>query len=496
MDGTSRGAFERSGWGAWIVATVVLVVACAEPPPPAPVRPEAQRRRASRHAAPPAVEAPPCLERCRDLRSRLRDGDFDGLDRYFVERQTELEADCGQESHVHGRYRCFATSDLSLAPWLDQWAETRPGSWAARVARGEFYQHVAFLHRSERFASEVSEKQWARYRSDSERAAADFQAAIALKPDLSIAYAGLLGVEGHHRDRELYEQALALAPWSYEARRSYLWFLQPKWGGSFEAMEAVVADADAHVDENPKLESLRDVLVAARAEVPWQREDYAAAEQILSAEIERRPSHYLLYQRGWLRMLMGSNREALEDLERARPEMQCSNVLLTMEARAYLQFQDGSNARPLLEVAAELDPLDTEVRDLLALLNYRDHRWPEALADLRVVTTYDPRNARAWSQLALGLVHFGQPEEAEAAFTRAIEAGDTHPALRYARGRLRYLARQESAFDDLRAFVDGRQEVLAEPLGNSDPKAELAWAEKVLAAQGEARWKFKDSVPK
>ena len=63
---------------------------------------------------------------------------------------------------------------------------------------------------------------------------------------------------GSRADKQrIVELALAENPASVAFRREALHWLQPKWGGSWELLEALVHDAQQHAVANPRVRWLR-----------------------------------------------------------------------------------------------------------------------------------------------------------------------------------------------------------------------------------------------
>ncbi len=435
------------------------------------------------------VTMPSCLGRCMALRQQLRTGHYDEVEQFFRSFEDAVRGDCALEFEFQRAIECFRTTDQSLGPALDGWVEALPNSWLALTCRALYRLRIGYLIRSARWASQVSEEQWQGYEALSELAEEDLNRAMSLNDQFFYAYSRILNLSHHHADREVLEKGLDAAPWSYTIRASYMWYLQPKWGGSLQAMDAFVEEAAQEAIWNPNLLHLREYPAYTRAELPYRSGKILEAEKIIGLELKKTPTLYLYQNRAYFRSRLHHYREALDDAESALAISPCNAEALRERLGALFGMQQGKGARIAADILIALDPLNITARWFSSALNFRAGREQQAVVDMRIVTTYDPSNGPAWNNLGFSLLNLKKYAEAEEALTRAIELEhDSFVHARFNRGKARYMQHKESAIEDLRAFVKRKQEALKRHQEGGSTKERLDWAERVLAAPPDKRF--------
>ena len=482
-----------SGIAAW--SAIILAFGCTGREPLGH-----QPRPKSQHKAPyvtTVVETPRCLDECMELRQHVRSGDYERVEAFYGSLDREMWRDCSREQDYQRALECFETTDESIGPGLDAWVEGRPNSWLALGCRAAHRLEMAQLLRTTRWSSEVSNEQWQGYEELSTLAEQDLLRALELNERFLQGYVLLLRTASHHADDQLLHAALRVAPWSYTVRNSYLWHLQPKWGGSLEAMDAFVEEARAESVWNPALEGLAELPAYSRAEGPWRAGNLKEAEAIFDRAIAETPTRYLYMQRGKVRAALGRARNALDDAQRALEISPCSKRGMELRLNTLFTINDGAAARSAADLLLALHPFDLDARWASSGLNFRQGRIAESAADMRVVTRFDPADGYAWNNLGFSLLELGEFADAEDCLTRSIELkNDTFVHTRYKRGKARYLQGKESAFEDLRVFVERKDEALKTHQQGGDTTARLAWAEKVLAAPAARRFTLGDEAPR
>lgn len=152
----------------------------------------------------------------------------------------------------------YGDDPASMLEILNEWVASKPDLHWPLLARGVFYKDYAWYFRGSGYADTVSKASWEGFIENMEKAQADLEAAQQLNPRdpepsvqlISVAGGLSLGAE---KMRQYYEQALAINPVHLGARYGLLNFLQPRWGGSIEAMQALGNEAKRHVEVFPYL---------------------------------------------------------------------------------------------------------------------------------------------------------------------------------------------------------------------------------------------------
>ncbi len=141
----------------------------------------------------------------------LRNGKFDDLDSQLLQLETAFENDRHQEIPVQAAFASFASSDPTLEEPLQRWVARQPKSFAARLARGIYYNHLADLSRGAEAPSATPPQRLAEMARYQLLAQDDFQAAIDLRPLAIAAHAGIVAILVDRRDEAALQQHAAAA---------------------------------------------------------------------------------------------------------------------------------------------------------------------------------------------------------------------------------------------------------------------------------------------
>jgi TPR repeat protein len=173
---------------------------------------------------------------------QLRGGAYDALEAKLEQLQAAYEADMNQEPAIKMATREFARPDPALEPLFDEWVRRTPQSYVARTARGSFRVAMAHAWRGDAWAQDVAPARFDMMSKYLEAAHQDLEAAVGLtaKPMVAIeTQMRLLGLVGRtDLIKERLDKAVELDPAAFGPRLQYLHMLQPRWGGSHEAMRA------------------------------------------------------------------------------------------------------------------------------------------------------------------------------------------------------------------------------------------------------------------
>lgn len=366
------------------------------------------------------------------LLALLKAGKYDNLDRYLGRLQEDYERGDQGEAKLENAFASFASADPDLQARLDAWIGRRPQSFAARLARGEYYRHLARI--SLRNGSPESE-------ADDHSGAAnellslarrDVKAAIERRPRLGIAYATLIHIAMAENAIDQADRWFSLGleadPGSASLRRAYLLSLRPWRRPDQDPVELMA-----------KLDELVQDLGGAHAGAP----DLAALRGFrayVTAELLRRQRRYSQAAHYY--------REALA---------QGSDPLYLRGAGINaLHSANAVSAVGFFSEALALRPQSP------ALLDWRAHAlWSlgnheTALADWRLALSIDPGNPDILYGYAQALRDRGQAELAAEVLSHAAHFALDNAQLRGLRGHmlLRELDRPGDAIADLRFAVE------------------------------------------
>lgn len=319
----------------------------------------------------------------------------------------------------------FENSDPGLEPKLNEWIAQMPGSYSARVARGSYYRHLGWLSRGANYASETAREHMSRMRGYFDRAALDYREALSMNPKLSVAYASLIEMAMVYGDRksteELLRKALQIDPYSFEVRQSYLFALQPKWGGSAQEMKQFVGDMEKHVPKNPGLAILQGYINYTEANNLQRAGKRREAVELYNRALQFGNHAEFFYARGKNYYWLDDYNRALADFDDAlklRPQVP---AILAQRGEAYHKLGEFDEAMKDFNAALQLDPLFPDAWQGRSRVFWSQKRFNEALQDIENALKLQPHDAyNLWNKGRL-LLRLKDYSKAASSIKRASE---------------------------------------------------------------------------
>lgn len=292
--------------------------------------------------------------------ARLRHKQFAELDSEFERYHADFERNAAKELNEKLAFDSFATDDESVRDLIAEWIKQRPGSYVAQMAMGSYWSWRGWHTRGPAVASQTPEKQFELMREYFGESVANINAALKIRPDLTTAYAVLIGEARGEADRArvraLKAQALGRAPASFLVREQVIESLYPRWGGSREEMAEFADESQGLVKENPCLRWLLGFVELDEGETLGIHAKYVESIAALTRAIERGGEYSGFYlSRGIGYAYTSEYEKALADLNRAD----------------------------------ELWPQDPELLSRRAWVLAKLNRPDEVLADLDLVKTFE-----------------------------------------------------------------------------------------------------------
>ena len=184
---------------------------------------------------------------------------FNELERFYGRIFQLLKQDIRYESCVTAAYGIFSQG-VSLAD-LDAWVD-ETHSDIAYTARGLYKMRMGINIRGTTTIDKVTPEESQSMEDWHAQATADLQLAIQKNPKSIMAYDGLLTIASNTLSESLpksdiLEKALDADPRSYQIRATYLFFLKPRWGGSYQEMREFAQDSQQFLELNPRLLNLK-----------------------------------------------------------------------------------------------------------------------------------------------------------------------------------------------------------------------------------------------
>ncbi len=321
----------------------------------------------------------------------LRQRRFDDLDQYLTGLQDTVRGRIQREFDLVDASRAFATADTTLGPLIQQWISAKPRSAHARTAEASWYLASAWFARGHGSAGEVGARAWQEVAQDVERAVASANAALMIDSAQMMAYAELLGSLTLQGDRVRARTVLdAGRQWyrgSYYLPHQFLYLLQPRWGGSHEAMQAFASEIAADSVINPRLRTFLGAVEADESANALMADDFDGAVGHATAALRYGPEFYFLLQRGHARVYFTDNGRGITDLNLAlaqRPQYPDALTYHAFAALSSARYSKGGEREFALHQAIRdfesilsFDPMDPDARDGLKKATYELKTCPE-----------------------------------------------------------------------------------------------------------------------
>ncbi len=313
---------------------------------------------------------PPFTANKGELLQKLRDRKFQDLDGQLNSYQVAFEKDAFTEGNLAVAFEAFCSSDPALGPLLDEWVTKIPNSYPAHLARAEYLVTAAYQARGDQYADETSAGQFAEMNALLNKAVKDALAAIKLNAKSGVAYAAIIDAARGNSDDDMRERTLAAglknAPLSMAIWVSAIRALQPRWGGSYGAMERLAAKAQKYAAQNPKLVTLKGFADVERGRVALSDNDPEGAIRFYDQALQEGGDLFNTgyTSRGILFLRLGHYDDALRDLNRANHLRPQEPRVLESLAYIYAHFK---RPKDTLAMIQEYRPFSEPGPDLVNL---------------------------------------------------------------------------------------------------------------------------------
>ncbi|MFN7972832.1 MAG: tetratricopeptide repeat protein [Acidobacteriota bacterium] len=328
----------------------------------------------------------------RELTGLLKARDFAALDRRLGGFQEAYEADHLKEPEVLRAYGALASPDLALLPFYNEWVEKVPSSYSAHACRGLVESQLAWKRRGSAIAAKTTNEQWLGSAELAASSRADLMRAVELRPKLMPALKPLITLAmlgGPESPQEAYERAIAVDPDSYAARAAYIIALQPKWGGSLEAIQNVVDGMKEAEQHNPSLHSLHGSVAWARGGMmEWDNKPREALDQYQEAFRSGDCARFH-EARGNVYKWLGIYRKAVPDFDSSHWTPADSDALAN-RGLCYYKLDLYDRAMRDLSLALEIDPTNADALKYRGYTSCKKRDWDAALKDYDLALQYEP----------------------------------------------------------------------------------------------------------
>jgi Domain of unknown function (DUF4034) len=172
----------------------------------------------------------------------LKSGNYAALQRYYTQQQQAFESGTISDQVLYESFRKLYEDAVDNERFFDGWVQAYPDSYAPLLARGAFHYRMAWSVRGDKYINSTSGAAVDAMWNWLARAEPDLLGSLKLtpKPYLSALYllnvAMMAGTPGDCR--HWFEAGTAMDPGNTTLRYRYMSSLRPRWGGSYQQMQA------------------------------------------------------------------------------------------------------------------------------------------------------------------------------------------------------------------------------------------------------------------
>lgn len=255
------------------------------------------------------------------LRELLVKKDFKQLMSKMTSYQKRYQEDIRNEIAFALAFDAFALPEPSYEAILNEWISQYPDSYIPLLARGQYYKKMGWHKRGGKFAPETSKNQFNQLYLFHSKALLDIDKVIAIKPDITLSYAIKIdlakGLSDHALQLSALKDGMEVNPASYEIRKSYLYSILPRWGGSYDQIAVFLADTKRYEDKNPNLKPLAGFIPFAKGIRARERKQFKAGIALLTESLEYGEKPWFYFERSLCYYFLKQYGKALSDLTRA-----------------------------------------------------------------------------------------------------------------------------------------------------------------------------------
>ena len=294
---------------------------------------------------------------------------FDQLETYFTNLYQAFDDKQIPEDWLRQAHHAFYNSDPDIQQYLDAWVDQSPSSYFAVLNRGIYWMRLAQLSRGANYINKTQERQKLGMRYYQETALVDLHKAAELSPKAFLPYSYIMSISKTSGDNTLYisarSEGLKLFPESFILRSEVFFGLQPKWGGTKDALDLFLEETARHSVTNPELRSLLGykALIAADA---MKNDDRDAAIALFHEAIGFGGNEFMYLSRGKNYYYKRDYELALKDLNKALSFYPQHYLSLRFKAWTLYHLKRYEEAISVFKLAVEIDKLAPNVNYGLA----------------------------------------------------------------------------------------------------------------------------------
>ncbi|WP_219339755.1 hypothetical protein [Luteimonas salinisoli] len=364
-----------------------------------------------------------------ELRDRIERADWSGLHSLYAGYLRRHHSGADPERLL---YRAFRTAGWSGPEELDEysrrWSEAAPDDPYASTLRAKVLMEQAWAIRGERPAREIPRERLDAVRRLAGESSALAERAILAEPGLLPAHMELLRAlalsGGRGRSAEVLAKAVDVSPSNYYVRQTAIHFLSPNWGGSMERIDAVIRDAQAYGERNPRLALLKVERDSYEGAQLSHRRQFGPALDAYRRALAGGPEYSTIESAAWVADMAGRHAEAA--MLGSQLLRFAGNTAERLASRAYSWEKMDEWQRALRDYAgaAQRDPGNAAHPYRMASIHHRRQNFDLAEQQYLRTLELDPEHTEALRGVCRMWVHLtlepGMAEPYAARLTRLL----------------------------------------------------------------------------
>lgn len=301
------------------------------------------------------------------LRALLKKNEFIELNKELEKLNKSYKKNKSTEDELFSAYKAFRIKDSTFSSIFDSWVSATPDSYQPYLARAIFQYQMGWLSRGTKWASETKDEQMSEMASHFTSSSKDIIKAINLNGPPVVSYYYMIGITstvGRDDETERFmRKALESDPASFNIRYRYIKTLTPKWGGSFDKMQAYIDETSKYISFNPRLKIIEGSIFLEAGDMQALSNKYSIADTLYAKSLEFGQYHETLFKRGKNNNRRGEYKDSLRDLNKAIELNYEQPIYYYWRAVTLIDLKEFKKAMNDIQLSSKLDPYDKDIQN-------------------------------------------------------------------------------------------------------------------------------------
>ena len=338
------------------------------------------------------------------------------------------------------------TDDLSVSdePTLLKWVSSSTKSFNANLVLGLYYRHIGWKARGGRYISKTPEANRVSMREYYDKAVLSLQKAMTINKAHPVPYRDMMRINFDLGQRDAgytyLLQGLKYNEGSFRLRRTYVNYLQPKWGGSQAEFDKFSRDVDALSERYVALKKLAPLYYWYLADYYDAEKDFDLAIKYYTKSAELDNSCHARNDLAWLYQRIDQHKNAIKHtditLSSCKDEDDLIIEALRIRARAKYDLGEKKEAFENFSQALEKGPDNPITLGSRGGIYYKDKQYEKALKDLDRAISYGEPKIWMLTTRAKTYKKLNRPNEAIQDYTAVIKLNPDNASYHEKRGKL------------------------------------------------------------